>query len=282
MTTRPNESLWQELVLEKETSHEGETWVYQLPDERFGIIAPLQGSCLIDGRDGHGRRSVTLVPGEISRIAPNNPVRLSRRPPGGLPFRVACIQLPLATLQRRLDEHPAAPFSDVSVMHTLRVFDPHVASLVPTLLRAWQTGAGESYAAAAAHYLTEYLLHPIRPASSDAGGLGPAQLLTVQTYMEVHMAENVTLDQLAGEARLSRYHFLRRFSAATGKTPMQYLAELRIDAARHLLMVDDDPISRIGRLCGFPSPENFARVFRKHMGCSASEYRRRARHTPFF
>lgn len=281
MTAQLNGSFWRELVLEREaTDDDGDTWVYQLPEERFGIITPLQGACRIEGRDGRGRRSVTLVPGEICRIAPNNPVRLSRKPPGRPPFKVACIQLPVATLQRSLDAHPTAPVRDVSALHTLRAFDPHIASMAPMLLHAWQTGAEESYAVAAAHYLAEYLIHPVQTESPGTGGLSPEQLLGVRNYMELHMSENITLNQLAGEARLSRYHFLRRFSAATGKTPMQYLTGLRIDAARHLLTADTDPISQIGRLCGFPSPENFARVFRKHMGCSPSEYRQRVECPP--
>ncbi|MGP4052087.1 helix-turn-helix domain-containing protein [Streptomyces sp. 2A115] len=94
--------------------------------------------------------------------------------------------------------------------------------------------------------------------------------------MDENLSADITLDQLAKEAHLSRYHFLRRFSATTGKTPMQYLTELRIDAARHLLAVDRERISQVGRRCGFPNPENFARVFRKHVGCSPSQYRQRA------
>lgn len=279
MNARLHDYSWQELVLEKETTDsDGDAWVYRLPDERFGIITPLQGSCQIEGVDGHGRRRATLMPGEICRAAPNNPVRLGRTPPRRLPFRVACIQLPLTILQCTLDAHPAAPIRDVSELHTLCAFDPHIASMAPVLLHAWQTGAGDHYAVAAAHYLAEYLLHPFSAAPSGTGGLSPDQLLAVRTYMERNLSENITLDQLAGEARLSRYHFLRRFSVATGKTPMQYLTALRIDAARHLLAAGDDPISQVGRLCGFPNPENFARVFRKHVGCSPSEYRQRGQH----
>ncbi|MEU9606521.1 AraC family transcriptional regulator [Streptomyces sp. NPDC048057] len=276
MATHLHDFFSQDLVLEKEaTGIDGDTWMYHLPDERFGIITPLQGSCQIEGRDGHGRRSATLVPGEICRIAPDHHVRLAPMPPRRLPFKVVCIQLPLTILQRTLDAHPAAPVRDVAELHTLRAFDPHIASMAPVLLHAWQTGAGKPYAVAAAHYLAEYLLHPPRAAAPGGGGLSAEQLCTVRAYMERRLAENITLNQLAGEAHLSRYHFLRRFTAATGRTPMRYLTGLRIDAARHLLAAGRDPVAQVGRACGFPNPANFARAFRKHVGCSPSEYRQR-------
>ncbi|MEU5974910.1 AraC family transcriptional regulator [Streptomyces sp. NPDC047315] len=279
MAAQLHDFRWQELVLEKEaTGIDGDAWAYRIPDERFGIITPLQGSCLIQGRDGHGRRSATLMPGEICRIAPNNHVRLGRTPPRRLPFTVVCIQLPLPILQHTLDAHPTAPVRDVAELHTLRAFDPHIASMAPVLLNAWRTGAGQPYAVAAAHYLAQYLLHPFRAASPGAGGLSAEQLFTVRTYMERRLSENITLNELAGQAHLSRYHFLRRFSVATGKTPMQYLTGLRMDAARHLLAAGRDPINQVGRVCGFPNPANFARAFRKHVGCSPSEYRQRGRY----
>jgi AraC-like DNA-binding protein len=145
--------------------------------------------------------------------------------------------------------------------------------MAQALLHARKTGAGERYAMSAAHYLAEYLLHPRRDASPRTGGLSPEQLQTVTTFMSANFSSNITLDQLAKEAGLSRYHFLRRFSAATGKTPLQNLTELRLEAACHLLAVDNDPVSQVGRRCGFPNPEHFARVFRKHVGCAPSQYR---------
>ncbi|MEW2391735.1 AraC family transcriptional regulator [Streptomyces venezuelae] len=268
------------VVEEKVAGHDSGTWTYQLSDQWFGIVTPIRGVCQVERRDDNGWRRTTLKPGEVCLVAPNNLIRLGKTPPRLLPFEVVYVQLSTEFLQRALDAHTTAPVRDVSELQSLRAFDPHVASMAQTLLHARKTGAGEGYALSAAHYLAEYLLHPFRSASPSTGGLSPEQLLTLRAYMEMHLSENITLDQLAKEARLSRYHFLRRFSATTGKTPMRYLTGLRIDAARHLLTAGSDPISQVGRLCGFPNPENFARVFRKHMGCSPSEYRQRGQHPP--
>ncbi|GHE93897.1 AraC family transcriptional regulator [Streptomyces fumanus] len=267
---------WQTLMAEKQIAREeNDTLTYQMSKDWFAIVTPLRGSCQIEGRDDSGRRRTTLMAGDICRIVPNNPVRLTRAPRERLPLEVAYIQMPAEILRHARDAQPTTTVRDLSTLHTLRAFEPHVASIMTEMLHARTTGAGDHYAASAARYLAAYLLHPRHRASPSAGGLSPEQLLAVTTYMEENLASNITLDQLAKEASISRYHFLRRFSTSTGKTPMRYLTELRIDAARHLLAVDSETISQVGRRCGFPNAENFARVFRRHVGCSPSQYRQR-------
>jgi AraC family transcriptional regulator len=256
----------------------GDTLLYQPSDDWFTILTLLRGSCRIEGQDSRGKRSSTLAPGDISRIAPNNLIRLSPASPLLRPFEVAYIRLPAKLLRSEIDTRPGTTTQDLKALHTLRFFDPHVASMASALLGAQGLGKNDPYTTSATHYLAAYLLLPQRATRSRSGCLSPKQLRAVTAYMHEHLASAITLDQLAKEARLSRYHFIRRFAASTEKTPLQYLAELRIDTARQHLAAGTEPISQVGRQCGFPSPENFARVFRKHVGCSPSQYRRRAAH----
>jgi AraC family transcriptional regulator len=267
------------LRVEQQTSGGGsDTLLYQPSDDWFTILTLLRGSCRIEGEDSRGKRSTALAPGDISRIAPNNLIRLSPASPSFRPFAVARIRLPAKLLRSRMATHLGATEQDLTTLHTLRFFDPHIASMASALLGAQDVGENDLYTTSATDYLAAYLLLPQRVARSRSGCLSPKQLRAVTAYMHEHLASAITLDQLAEEARLSRYHFIRRFAASTGKTPLQYLAELRIDTARQHLAMSAEPISQVGRRCGFPSPENFARVFRKHVGCSPSQYRRRAAH----
>ncbi|MEV1046290.1 helix-turn-helix transcriptional regulator [Streptomyces sp. NPDC049916] len=276
MSSRPHEVFWKGLLLEKASADiEGEAWVYRLPEDRFGIITPVHGTCSIEGEiDGERRRAV-LIPGKTCLVAPDRIVRVASIPPKRLPFSVACIQIPLPILRRALAVRPAPPIEDLSELHMSRALDPHIAAMASTLLQARGSGAREQYAVAAAHYLAEYLLHPSRASSHRAGGLTSEQLSAVRSYMEANLSEKITIDQLAAQAGLSRYYFVRRFSDTTGKTPMQLLTELRLESARYLLVAGSESIGKVGRLSGFPSPEHFARVFRKRVGCSPTEYRRR-------
>ncbi|MGW2642941.1 helix-turn-helix domain-containing protein [Streptomyces sp. NPDC001348] len=248
---------------------------YQPPQDRFTIVALLRGLCQVEYPDGSGWHQTTLVFGDTSRLVGKSAVRLRRPPSGKQRVEVAFIALPTQHFRYYADEHPEVAVRDLSALETPRVFDPVAAAMAPALLRARDEGASEHYAFRAAHYLTAHLLHPQHDLQPDTPGLNPERLMAVTDYMREHLATHITLEDMAKEALLSRYHFLRQFAAATGKTPVQYLTELRVETACRLLTTSNELISRIGSRCGFPNPENFARVFRKHLGCSPLQYRQR-------
>ncbi|MDQ7807494.1 AraC family transcriptional regulator [Amycolatopsis sp. A133] len=277
--TAPSQALdHRSLIVEKHASGANGDLLRCRPSGSWlAIIALLRGACRIEGQDRRGRRGVTLLTGEICRVAPSAQVRLRRTPPDYPPFEVAYIWLSVEVLHEVAGKCPETTFRDPAELHTLQEFDSHVASMAPVLLHDQDAAADDCRANIAAHYLATHLLYPRRIVAAREGNLTSEQLSAVTGYMLEHLSSGVTLDQLAEQAGVSRYHFIRQFAATTGKTPMKYLAELRIDAARHRLTADSEPISRVGRRCGFPNPDNFARTFRKHVGCTPSQYRMRTR-----
>ena len=96
-------------------------------------------------------------------------------------------------------------------------------------------------------------------------------------YMEEHYAAPVTLDELAAAAGMSRRYFCTFFRTMTGRTPMEHLNLYRIETAGELLLSTDRPVSEIAGLCGFDDASYFAKLFRRHMGCSPRRYRTVAR-----
>jgi AraC-like DNA-binding protein len=86
----------------------------------------------------------------------------------------------------------------------------------------------------------------------------------------------LSLDELADAAGLSRFHFLRQFRRAYGKTPLAYLQEVRLKRARDLLgrgtSVTEACVS-----VGFSSVGSFSALFAKKMGMSPSQYQREVR-----
>jgi AraC family transcriptional regulator len=83
-----------------------------------------------------------------------------------------------------------------------------------------------------------------------------------------------TLASLAGEARLSPYHFLRTFQSLTGVTPHQYLMRARLREAAVRLVAEPAKVLDIALDCGFGDVSNFNRSFRTEFGVSPRAYRR--------
>ncbi len=95
--------------------------------------------------------------------------------------------------------------------------------------------------------------------------------------LERGYAEPWDLARMAEFARLSRASLLRVFRQATERSPIAYLIELRIEAAKRLLKQDAGDVTEIAHAVGFNDGNYFARQFRLVAGCTPSEFRRRAR-----
>ncbi|WP_152394437.1 AraC family transcriptional regulator [Paenibacillus guangzhouensis] len=103
---------------------------------------------------------------------------------------------------------------------------------------------------------------------------GIENIRKVVEQMEQHIAEPWCLQQLADLAHLSPSRFSFLFSQIVGTSPMDYLIQLRLGAAVHLLETSDYKIIDICTQCGFRNLSNFNRLFRHYMGRSPSELRK--------
>jgi AraC family transcriptional regulator len=113
------------------------------------------------------------------------------------------------------------------------------------------------------------------PVTRPPAGLPPWQIKRVTTYMLEHLSESLTLDELAGVIHLSRFHFCTAFRQATGKTPHEWLVIQRIDMARKLLEDRVLNITEVGLAVGYATPSAFTAAFRKIVGCTPTDFRRR-------
>jgi AraC-like DNA-binding protein len=86
------------------------------------------------------------------------------------------------------------------------------------------------------------------------------------------------LDELAREAAMSRYHFVRTFARLTGVTPHQYVRRARLRTAAVRLASDDAPIIEVAFGCGFRDVSNFNRAFRAEFGTNPGALRSRSAH----
>lgn len=80
---------------------------------------------------------------------------------------------------------------------------------------------------------------------------------------------------MARAVGMSKFHFARRFHAAVGVTPWQYVLRRRLQRARELLAGTDLMIKEIAIECGFNDPNYFSRLFQREYGCTARQFRAR-------
>ncbi len=89
--------------------------------------------------------------------------------------------------------------------------------------------------------------------------------------------ETVSLADCALEAGLSPWYLLRSFRAAFGETPKEFHTRLRIDQAKHLLTVTDRSVTEICFDVGFSSLGTFSVLFKRQVGYSPKDFRRKIR-----
>lgn len=110
-------------------------------------------------------------------------------------------------------------------------------------------------------------------------GLTKPEIDRVTNYIDHHLAEGLQLVQLAQIVDLSPSHFARLFKQSTGRTPHQYTMQCRLEAAKWLLITQQDSIEQISSELGFANPGQFATFFRKHTGLTPSAYRQGGKST---
>jgi AraC-like DNA-binding protein len=96
-------------------------------------------------------------------------------------------------------------------------------------------------------------------------------------WIDAHSHRPIELEDAAGEAGLSPFHFLRLFSNVLGVSPHQYLVRSRLRHAARLLADDDRPVTDVAYDVGFGDLSNFVRTFHRAAGVSPLRFRKASR-----
>jgi AraC family transcriptional regulator len=112
--------------------------------------------------------------------------------------------------------------------------------------------------------------HPLAPAK---GTLDGRRLARVLAFIDAHLDRDMTLEELAREACLSRFHFARCFKAATGLSPHRYVLQRRLDRAKALLKGGTLSLTEVALTCGFSSQAHFSSSFKQAIGISPGHFR---------
>lgn len=114
--------------------------------------------------------------------------------------------------------------------------------------------------------------HTSHTAMRELGGY-TAQITRAVELIRSSFQYDLSLEDLARAAGMSRYHFLRCFKAQTGQTPYAYVLQTRLRAAAALLRSSSRAITDVALACGFASISHFGAMFRRFYHCSPSAYR---------
>jgi transcriptional regulator GlxA family with amidase domain len=104
---------------------------------------------------------------------------------------------------------------------------------------------------------------------------GDHAIVKAQQFLAGNRECPVSVAELAAHACLEPRTFLRRFSKATGMKPMEYQQQIRISRAREMLELTRFGVEEIAGKIGYEDLKNFRRVFKRIVGLSPSDYRRR-------
>jgi AraC family transcriptional regulator len=167
----------------------------------------------------------------------------------------------------------------VEFVDTLGMFDPRIETIALSLLSELRSEGlgGRLYVESLANILGIHLLRQHssvkQPSLPRAVGLDRATLRRVSTYIEEHLAEDLSLSELAAVAYLSSYHFARLFKASTGFAPHQYVIGRRIERAKLLLSTTNRSLAAIAHAVGFAHESHLALHFKRLTGLLPSSYR---------
>lgn len=110
----------------------------------------------------------------------------------------------------------------------------------------------------------------VKPRAHDDGAVERAQL-----WIADHYASTNPVARMAEVSGLAPRTFKRRFAAATGYTPIEYVQTLRIEEAKHLLETGLEPTDDVGAQVGYEDPASFRRIFKRMTGVTPARYRQR-------
>jgi AraC family transcriptional regulator len=194
------------------------------------------------------------------------------------PFQAMFVFVELPVLQRAMEEVFGSEAEKARLRDLSAFTDDALSSLMERLReelmrdQASQLFVSAIAQAVAVHIARNYA-ETVDESRRGTPSLPAYKLKRVTEFMAEHMAEDLSLDQLATQVGVSKFHFDRLFKRATGLSPSRYQIELRLNEARRLLRETKKSILNIALEVGYTNPSHFAKLFRRETGLTPSQYR---------
>ncbi|MDP9899190.1 helix-turn-helix domain-containing protein [Variovorax ginsengisoli] len=241
----------------------------------FMIVSYLRGSTLVDRRfEGRWTRT-TCHPGDVSLLTRSQLSHWHWTEP----IEVTHVYLPDGLATRVAADVLDRPIADVRLHDVLRQHDPVVSGIVAAIAReAGDTAIGGAvYVDALSTQLSVHLLRHYASVDfvdhSSTGQFAPALRRRIVDYIEGHLEQSLTLNELAMVANMGVWTFAKHFRMSFLATPHHYIIDRRLDRARALLGQGSLPIKAVASVCGFADQAHLTRVMRARLGCTPAAFR---------
>jgi AraC family transcriptional regulator len=173
---------------------------------------------------------------------------------------------------------PELRFSEIEFKPQLFFFDRDIWETGFKLRMQAENPTSSGYAEVLGLVLAHELVRLHQGASAVPvlrGGLAGWQKKRVSEYIEDRIKDEIPLRELAAVAQLSTYHFARAFKQSFGLPPHRYHMSRRMERAKALLEVPARSVTDVGLMLGFAETSSFTSAFRRSVGTTPSDYRRR-------
>ena len=184
-----------------------------------------------------------------------------------------------------LESDPAHPGRPVAFFNKLYRRDGSFNAILHAIQQSHRDGTDallldEQLAALLGHLLREHRqlekeLRKLPPVKQSTRLEIYRRLSQAADYLCTYYDRSVSLDELARVACLSKFHFLRLFKIAFGRSPHQFLIGVRIEKARQLLGSTTLSVAELALRLGFPDPSSFSRAFYQAHRLYPTAYRSR-------
>ncbi len=104
--------------------------------------------------------------------------------------------------------------------------------------------------------------------------LAPWQVKRLTSFVTINVASAIRNADLAAAVGLSQSHLLKAFKQSFGVTPQAYVAQRRVEHAKHLMVSTEQPLAQIALACGLADQAHFSTLFRRVTGVTPARWRR--------
>ena len=154
--------------------------------------------------------------------------------------------------------------------------DMAIRSTLDTLLKLYLEGGNTLQDdVQASAMLTQLMSHCIHAAGMHSANRLPTYVIDARSYINLHYAERVTLDDLSHAISINKFYLQKLFKRCIGLSPNEYLIHTRLTHAKQLLRSTSTPINQIVMDVGFNNIGHFITLFKRYEGITPSAYRRR-------